>query len=449
MATTSRWSRFRFRPARASERGGRRGIALVIVLLCTALFYILITEFTTTARIEEHASRNVKFRGEAYYVALGGVNLLKMYLKTDSDLAYDSLDDDWAKWGRKSEVKSLPFSRFFVTAVADAESGKINVNLFNEAKGEKQALYVRTLKRLELLIAAVGYENDFNMTGECSLAREIVDFVDEDTASWDNSTEPDYYPNQPLISVTELIRVKGMRQEIMFGYTRAAATDADADQPNQTQSIGAGGETVPGLIDFLTVYGETSAAMGADKFNPSFMPRYLIVATILDWWDWKNALPDELKDKGFSEKVAEAKKYADQLIQFRENYVTKKADDWNDPAKTAEESGKEEPKDNSYPWSWPKSMWGEKKGEGYHAQVLRFNGQYFVARILINGGENTLGKGTLEYLVAFKRTPKAAAQEPSAEQTNEKAEVQTLLWLEQRVPEMKSLDELTRNKYLR
>ncbi len=455
---TRKSSKSRSRPTRNRERAGarRRGIALIIVLMCSVLFYILISEFIATSRIEERASRNVKFKGEAHYIALGGVNLLKMYLKSDKDLMYDSLADDWAKWGRKGEVKSLPFGSFFVSAVCDAEAGKLNINLLANKTGSNKALYDRTLSRLELLIAAIGYENDFDMEGEYNLAREIADFVDDDDVSWDNSNEPEYYPDQELISLTEILRVEGISPAIFYGYTRDAEADDDADESESEQNkpFGSGTETVVGLIDLLSVYGESSAPLGAGKFNPSFMPRYLIVATLLDYWIWRNATPEELKEATFEEKVAEAKKYADQLIQYRDNYSTKKSDDWDNPGQTVEESGGEEPESNDHPWDWSEAMWGKNKGSGYRGSVLRHNGSYFLARIVLSGAGTTLGKGTLEYRVMLQRKVKnpgggGGMGGGGGEEEEQEVDAQTLLWMEHRIPEKKTLDELTGNTYLR
>ncbi|MHC4663088.1 MAG: type II secretion system minor pseudopilin [Planctomycetota bacterium] len=441
----------RIRPARRVL--SRRGIALVIVLMCSVLFYILITEFTATSRIEERASRNVKFKGESHYVALGGVNLLKMYLRTDQELTFDSLDDDWAKWGRRSEVKSLPVvgTSFFVSAMAEAESGKLNLNELKSREGQNKALYDRTLRRLELLIAAAGYENDFDIAGEANLARAIADYIDKDTNSWDNSVETEGYPNQELISLTEILAVEGMKPEIFYGYTRDAATIDDADEAEQEPMYGTGTETVPGLMDLLTVYGEPNAAMGAGKFNPSFMSRYILIATILDYWEWRSATPESLKDSSFEEKVTEAKKYADQVIQFRDHYTTKKSSDWDDPSKTMDESTVEEPENNDHPWDWPKPMWGDSKGSGYRGAVLRYTGQFFMAKVTVTGSAATLGKGSIEYRVVFKRTIQSGGAGPGqgGEGERPEAEVQTLLWMENRMPEKKSIDELTKGTFLK
>lgn len=113
-----------------------RGIALIIVLLVTALLIALIFEFAYGTRISLRAAVNFRDNQRAYYLARSGVNFAGRYLSynlqkdptTGTDHKYDNLEQrDW------QVVPYLPGNDTELRIRWEDESGKINIT--NLTKG--------------------------------------------------------------------------------------------------------------------------------------------------------------------------------------------------------------------------------------------------------------------------------------------------------------------------
>src|SRR5262249_21717128 len=118
------------------------------------------------------------------------------------------------------------------------ESGKININALIRLDPGGTVLYEVLLKLP-------------NMTEE--LAAAIVDWVDSDDDERPNGAESGSYQsyqpkNGPLNSLDELLLVRGMTSELLYGSDRNRNGRQDPDEVTDA------GFT-RGLADFLTVYG--------------------------------------------------------------------------------------------------------------------------------------------------------------------------------------------------
>jgi|GEM_PF-1235410 len=113
-----------------------RGVALIIVLLVTALLIALIFEFAYSTRISLRAAINFRDSQRAYYLARSGVNFAGRYLAYDLQKdpvtgvthEYDNLEErDW------QTVPYLPGNDTELRVRWEDETGKINIS--NATKG--------------------------------------------------------------------------------------------------------------------------------------------------------------------------------------------------------------------------------------------------------------------------------------------------------------------------
>jgi type II secretory pathway component PulK len=113
-----------------------RGVALIIVLLVTALLIALIFEFAYSTRISLRAAINFRDSQRAYYLARSGVNFTGRYLAynlqkdpvTGATHEYDNLEErDW------QTVPYIPGNDTELRVRWEDETGKINIS--NATKG--------------------------------------------------------------------------------------------------------------------------------------------------------------------------------------------------------------------------------------------------------------------------------------------------------------------------
>lgn len=106
-----------------------RGVALIIVLLVTALLIALIFEFAYGTRVSLRAAVNFRDSQRAYYLARSGVNFVGRYLAglksgpTGTDTVYQHLDQ--LEW---QTVPFMPGNDAELRVRWEDESGKIKIN---------------------------------------------------------------------------------------------------------------------------------------------------------------------------------------------------------------------------------------------------------------------------------------------------------------------------------
>lgn len=120
-----------------------RGIALVVVLLVTALLSITTVEFAFSAQIYTHMARNSLSGLQANLLARSGVNLGEAILGFDEDPQVDAFSEEWCPEPAESSCLidgsqfGLPENMLLRIEIFD-ESGKLNINL---TKPRNQAEY--------------------------------------------------------------------------------------------------------------------------------------------------------------------------------------------------------------------------------------------------------------------------------------------------------------------
>jgi len=181
----------------------QQGVALITVLLVTAVAAVIASE--VVSRLHFHIQRNQtqQAQAQAYQYALGGVELVRQLLHEDyEENQFDSLNDRWAKL--------KPLYKFdqgqLKIQVVDLNS-RLNINSLITADGQLNKIAFQQFQDLF---------NSLNL--EQQQLDVLVDWLDKDSLPKDLGSEDDFYltlespyrtANQPLLHLSELLLLQG------------------------------------------------------------------------------------------------------------------------------------------------------------------------------------------------------------------------------------------------
>ena len=223
-----------------------RGIALLICLLVMAILTVVVLELSYEVQVDAALAGNSFNALEAEYAARSGVSFCMAMLREDAenDLALppesrtDDLTEPWVAGFEPQQV-----GRAIVAARISDEDGKFNINRVVDKKKPTQA-DPQSVGQLKQLLTELDIIGDAD-PGE--LSDPVCDWVDPDSVTRHGGAERGYYEQLPipyacknkwLDSIEELALVKGFTPDMISGRR---ITSAD--------------EFVPGLAEFLTVFG--------------------------------------------------------------------------------------------------------------------------------------------------------------------------------------------------
>jgi len=204
-----------------------KGLALIMVLWVLAVLSVLVLSFAFMARTEVHSTMSFRDGIERKFLAEAGIERGIM------ELFYRSANKNQTSALEGSEVVRIDGRQYegeigdsrYTFSIVD-ESGKININSLTDANGVI----------LNNLIVNLGLSGDTANT----IVDSILDWKDSDNLARLNGAEDAYYDslsvpykarNEKFDTLEELLLVKGVSSEILFGSGSRA-----------------------GLINFLTVY---------------------------------------------------------------------------------------------------------------------------------------------------------------------------------------------------
>jgi len=213
---------------RAAGRSRESGFALVVTLLLIIVLAGVVVEFYYESRIGLHLSENIYRGTQARYCAEGGLAVAAEILGQTGRLWED--EDVWAL---ASGVTPLKIGQGLCTLHIGQESGKININQLKTKSGQLDRGRIDQLLRIIDLYNARALDHDQSVISY-GLVAAIIDWVDEDdeitvlpSVSGDNrGTERSYYTqldnpyeckNGPFEALSELLLVKGMTEELLYG----------------------------------------------------------------------------------------------------------------------------------------------------------------------------------------------------------------------------------------
>ncbi len=253
----------------------QEGVALILVTWVVVLLTIVITEFTFSTKTESTISTNFKEDTQCYYLALAGFNkalaerlnpLVQCVLTgPDGKLIFKqkpSLDKTTGTYDQSHEISEGDLPKRDKLALSQGtysydivdESSKIDLNAL--ARGSDANRNV--LKRL--LEQGAGMQEGTDMD---IIIDSIFDWVDpRKDIHRANGAKDDYYhslpvpydcKNGPFYTVEELLLVKGVTPEILYGSDYRPA-GKDIDEYGLPLVSGQSGNT-SGIIKYLTVWG--------------------------------------------------------------------------------------------------------------------------------------------------------------------------------------------------
>lgn len=192
------------------EKNNQDGIALILVLWVMVLLTAIVSEFAFSMRTEVNITRNFKEGQEAYYAALAGIEQAKSEILSAEDIMY--LDEKGVlilNKDSKTPERTGSIGKASYTYEIIDEERKLNLN---SASADQ-------LRQIFKNSGVEGAELD-------TIIDSISDWKDPDNLHRINGAEEDYYQSlSPPYSckdgafdtLAELLLVKGMSSEIMYG----------------------------------------------------------------------------------------------------------------------------------------------------------------------------------------------------------------------------------------
>ena len=236
-----------------------RGIALIITILMLSIIVVLTLEFNRSMRENLHKAVNSKDTIMLNYLARSGYNLALAVLDED-DRESDSLHDDWALLKMYSPLSNQLFDEGSFQVEINDLAGRFQINNLVNMNGTYNDNQKELLFRLILLLSPDLYDEEVE-----DIIDNIKDWIDVDDEPTRFGAENLYYQslenpyscsNGPLKSVEELLRIKGVSEDLFFGT------------PGN-----------PGLGDLATVHGDGS---GRININTAPLPLIMAIAEDLD-----------------------------------------------------------------------------------------------------------------------------------------------------------------------
>ncbi|GAA5159817.1 type II secretion system minor pseudopilin GspK [Viridibacterium curvum] len=185
-----------------------------------AILTVALVAAVASAVIAEHGSAVEQLSGrsdqaQARWLARGAVdwarNVLEFDLKRARTSGSDHFGEEWA-----IRVPATPVDEGDVSGEIEDQSGRFNINSLTDngvADTATQAIFQRLLETLRW------QPRDAQM-----LVDAITDWIDTDSNPASNGAERDWYtnakqkvmpPNAPIISIKELLAVRGMTNELL------------------------------------------------------------------------------------------------------------------------------------------------------------------------------------------------------------------------------------------
>ncbi|MDH5183116.1 MAG: type II secretion system minor pseudopilin GspK [Gammaproteobacteria bacterium] len=183
------------------------GVALITVILISAIIILMVFAMTEQQVVDARRSSNMTERYQAYMFAEWAEGWAKRILLEDTNTT-DHKQEDWT-----TVIPPFEVDGGFISGSITDRSGCFNLNNLVDAAGNPQPVDIERYKRL---LAALELDS--------GLADATVDWLDKDSnLTFPHGAESDHYArleppyaiaNQPFVSSSELLAVKGYDAEI-------------------------------------------------------------------------------------------------------------------------------------------------------------------------------------------------------------------------------------------
>lgn len=223
----------------------QKGIILIIVLWVLTILMVIALSFSVMTRTETYASLSFKEGLEKKFLAEAGIErgIIELFYR-NLYRGQEILEEERQVWKVDGTLYAVDMSNGQITVKITDESGKIDINTLNDLSG--------------IILQNLLINSGIPDQEASAIVDSILDWKDADDLRRLNGAESDYYmslpkpykaKNEKFDTLEELLLVKGMKPEILFGS----------------------GEK-KGIIQFLTIYSNSAT------INISSAPKELLLA---------------------------------------------------------------------------------------------------------------------------------------------------------------------------
>ena len=254
-----------------NKSGG--GFLLVIVLVTIVLISLAAYSFTALMQVEEEAARLQIRQVQSKYLADSGVDYVRMFLANDEA----TIREKGGVWDNAISFQAIPvgidpddpelFGRFTIISSSMDDDGTpegFRFGLYDESN----KLNVNTLIYADGFVEGGGHQLLMalpNMTD--SIADSILDWIDGDDDERDFGCESSYYnglpspyaaKNGPLDSLDELLLIRGVTSQMLFGMD--TNRNGVIDEPELAASGGSAlnADSMLGWASYMTLHSKES-----------------------------------------------------------------------------------------------------------------------------------------------------------------------------------------------
>ncbi len=204
--------------------GNRRGMALLLVISVISLLTVVIVQFNRSMQSAMTSAGHYQYRERLEAAVQSGIDIGCAVLVADRRIdGQDTLIDPWALLVEQN-LGSLADSAELQVSITDL-AGRLPINglVADTAAGETAAQQLRQVLRRLLLSGRFAIDDEQQVR---DIIDSLVDWLDGDDdeqpfgaeRAYYQALEPPYQPaNGPFLFVEELLWVKGISPEILFG----------------------------------------------------------------------------------------------------------------------------------------------------------------------------------------------------------------------------------------
>ena len=289
-----------------SRSNRRSGTLLIVVLVTIVILSLSAYTFTALMQTEEEAARLVTRRVQSKYLVDSGLDYVRLFL-SNSD---STIRDRGGRWDNADLFQAVPvavqtanpgMTGYFsvVSSSLDGEgtpeglrfglvdeSSKINLNTLPYSDG----LFPGTGRSILMTLP--------EMTEE--IADSILDWLDADDEAREYGTESSFYTgssdsppyeakNGPMDSLDELLLVRGVTQQMLYGLDTNRNGILDPDEADSSDVSSSDADAYLGWANYLTLFSNES------NLTAEGLPRINVNADDLDqlYDDLKSSFNDE------------------------------------------------------------------------------------------------------------------------------------------------------------
>jgi general secretion pathway protein K len=207
---------------------GEKGMALLITIMIVTLLIVVVVQFGRSMRRELVSSANLRDNGLLEAMADSGVNVAMEILARDGKTnAFDSFFDGWNMVSGR-DLSSLFEQGTLKLRISDL-SGRLQVNSLVSARKGEQGADTATAQKMRDILKRLLLSGNFGGIEEqqaLEIVDSLTDWIDGDDRESTFGAEESYYrslehpygcKNGPVSFIEELLLVKGMSREILYG----------------------------------------------------------------------------------------------------------------------------------------------------------------------------------------------------------------------------------------